>query len=281
MKRKLFAASLVLALLASVYTAYAFSATRGLQIYLMGTGIGAVFAISWQITIFAAILLWVPGVVKLVRLLRRRKEAVPAQTVSTAGATKLLKPRKGEGGKTLPLFGKRPAQRQTPEPTELLDQRPDGLEATEILDRETELLEPRKPAPEEETELLTPRAPAQESPSGPAGEGEEAILESRRPAEAPAAEATELLTAPEPVPEEPPKAEKPQKIPSPAAAVPREEPVPVDLSQRLEPRKARSVPAASAPEEDGMGAPVQFCPHCGHPVTGKKFCAKCGARVGE
>ena len=74
MKRKLFAASLVLALLASVYTAYAFSATRGLQIYLMGTGIGAVFAISWQITIFAAILLWVPGVVKLVRLLRRRKE---------------------------------------------------------------------------------------------------------------------------------------------------------------------------------------------------------------
>lgn len=276
MKRKLFAASLILALLASIYTAYAFSATRGLQIYLMRTGIGTVFAISWQITIFAAILLWVPGVVKLVRLLCRRKGGVSAQTAPATVTAKLLKSRKGEGRKTLSLFGKRPAQ-ETLEPTELLDQRLDGLESTEILDRETELLEPRKSAPEEETELLTPRAPAQEPPSKLAEDGEPAVLEPHWPAEVQAAEATELLTAPEPIP----KAEKTQEIPSLETAGAREEPVSLDLSQRLKSQRAQGVPAASAPEEDGKGAPVEFCPHCGHPVTGKKFCAKCGTRVGE
>ena len=78
MKRKLFAAVLVLALLVSGYTLYAYLSTRGLRVYLMGTQMGAVLAGSWQFTFLAAVVLWSPGVVALVRKaagLRGRKMA--------------------------------------------------------------------------------------------------------------------------------------------------------------------------------------------------------------
>ena len=58
MKRKLLTALLALALLASAYTAYACLATRGMRVYLMGTGLGAVLAGSWQFTLLAAVILW-------------------------------------------------------------------------------------------------------------------------------------------------------------------------------------------------------------------------------
>jgi len=205
MKRKLFAASLVLALLVSAYTAYACLSTRGLRVYLMGTGMGAVFTGTWQLTLLAAVILWIPGAVVLLRKVRglRRRGAVSpeaqsaAETVAGEGEeTELLKPQRGE------------------EETELLETRR-GEEETELLkpqrgEEETELLEPQRDT-EKETELLE---------SGTDGQETEPVFK--------------------------------------AGEISGEEP-------------AAPVQAETA---------LRVCPNCGHPVSGKKFCARCGTRVG-
>lgn len=193
MKRKLFAASLVLALLVSAYTAYACLSTRGLRVYLMGTGMGAVFTGTWQLTFLAAVILWIPGAVVLLRKVRglRRRGAVSpeaqsaAETVAGEGEeTELLKPQRGE------------------EETELLE--------TRRGEEETELLEPQRDT-EKETELLE---------SGTDGQETEPVFK--------------------------------------AGEISGEEP-------------AAPVQAETA---------LRVCPNCGHPVSGKKFCARCGTRVG-
>ena len=116
MKRKLFAAVLVLALLVSGYTLYAYLSTRGLRVYLMGTQMGAVLAGSWQFTFLAAVVLWSPGVVALVRKaagLRGRKmapgQAEDATEILQQGgmeATERLEPRKGETDAADPCSGR-------------------------------------------------------------------------------------------------------------------------------------------------------------------------------
>lgn len=193
MKRKLFAASLVLALLVSAYTAYACLSTRGLRVYLMGTGMGAVFTGTWQLTFLAAVILWIPGAVVLLRKVRglRRRGAVSPEAQSAAEAvagegeeTELLKPQRGE------------------EETELLE--------TRRGEEETELLEPQRDT-EKETELLE---------SGMDGQETEPVFK--------------------------------------AGEISGEEP-------------AAPVQAETA---------LRVCPNCGHPVSGKKFCARCGTRVG-
>ena len=70
MKRKLFAISLVLALLASAYAAYACLSTRGIRVYLMGTRMGAVLAGTWQLALLAAVILWIPAAITLIRKVR-------------------------------------------------------------------------------------------------------------------------------------------------------------------------------------------------------------------
>ena len=75
MKKKLLLVAVVLALVASGYTAYAYFATRGVAVYLLGTQRGAVLAGSWQGTLLLAVALWIPGAVALVRKLRGRGKA--------------------------------------------------------------------------------------------------------------------------------------------------------------------------------------------------------------
>lgn len=229
MKRKLFAVTLVLALLVSAYTAWACYTTRGLRVYLMDTQLGSVFAGTWQLTLLAAVVLWIPGATVLIRKvssLKRRGAATPQSR--TAGGpigggeeTELLEPR--GGGEETELLEPRGGR----EETELLEPR-GGREETELLEprgggEETELLEPRGGG--EETELLEPRGDGEETellkPRG--GREETELLESRG-----SGEETERPTTPA-------QAEQPPLL----------------------------------------------CPNCGHPVAGKKFCARCGAKVGR
>lgn len=286
MKRKLFAAALVLALLTSAYTGYAYLSTRGLRIYLMGTRMGRILACSWQFALLAAIVFWIPGGVALVRKIagphRRRAAAAEGQgpTEILGEDTKTaptLEPRKGgagaagpakpqRGGKTTaPLFGRQktagPNSREVgePEPTELLEPQKGGMEATELLEPQkdgmepTELLEPQKGGMEV-TELLEPREP---------DKSKGALLEPRRGAvpkrsdAAPAGEATELME--EALPEDVPEAEEPVPMPLPQGQVPQ--------------------------AQEGLALPARketprVCPNCGHPVTGK-FCAQCGTKVDQ
>ena len=89
MKRKLLTALLALALLASAYTAYACLATRGMRVYLMGTGLGAVLAGSWQFTLLAAVILWLPCLalaVGKVRGLRKKKAVSSTAETQETGA---------------------------------------------------------------------------------------------------------------------------------------------------------------------------------------------------
>lgn len=151
MKRKLLIGVTAIALLLSAYTGYAFFSTRGLQIYLMGTKMGAIFAGSWQYTLLAAIALWVPGIVVLVRnvsKLRRKKttaavggptEELPSGEV--AGGTGLIEPKKGTVRQTEPLVPVGSSMHTTP----LVD--------TKGTDKITELLAPKEGR---ETELLDP-----------------------------------------------------------------------------------------------------------------------------
>lgn len=295
MKRKLFAATLLLALLVSAYTAYACWSTRGLRVYLMGTKMGAILAGSWQITLLAAVALWIPGIVILIRKatnLRRKPSAFPQAAEPTeilqedTGTTERLEPRKGSidvaasqnsgKKKTVPLFGAKRAKQSgkagtsgidTAEPTELLDH---DVEATELLeprrgsDDATELLEPRRGSGDA-TELLEPR---QES---------ELVQSDAPPSHTDKVEAAENS----PAAQEPPKTEKlpEMEMPPKAAETPGAEP-----SLREESPAVVMPTAGQSPQKEPLSAaPVpekapRFCSKCGHPVTGN-FCAKCGTKV--
>lgn len=263
MKRKLFAAVLVLALLVSGYTLYAYLSTRGLRVYLMGTQMGAVLAGSWQFTFLAAVVLWSPGVVALVRKaagLRGRKmapgQAEDATEILQQGgmeATERLEPRKGEAdaaGNRGIRKRKKAAQalRETAAATE-----PDGGSNGPLAP--TELLEPRRGSVEA-TEILEPDGDGELplTPPGTAGTPSESEKGSDM---SEIGAATELMEEPpvrEPMPEE-----KGEAIPFPAGQVYQGEKI------------TAAPPRPTAP---------RLCPHCGHPVTGR-FCAKCGAKVGE
>ena len=150
MKRKLLVITLAAALLAAVYTIFAYLSTRGLQIYLMGTRKGAVLAGTWQIALLADILLWIPGAAALIRKIKGRRKAPGVKERMEASAPNTQDPtEQPEKGET--------------EETELLEPRRGETEETELLEprrgetEETELLEPRK-GEAEETELLEPCA---------------------------------------------------------------------------------------------------------------------------
>lgn len=148
------------------------------------------------------------------------------------------------------LRGRRKAPGKEQLPTEPLKEK-----------KKTDRLEPRRGT--EEPELLEPRKGREETETmEPAGgtEEETALLEPRGAA----GEETELL--------EPRGAarEETESLASPVAA------------EREEPAR---------PERDGgeesVKPPVlirkeqRVCPNCGHHVSGKRFCAKCGTKVGE
>ena len=150
MKRKLLVITLAAALLAAVYTIFAYLSTRGLQIYLMGTRKGAVLAGTWQIALLADILLWIPGAAALIRKIKGRRKAPGVKERMEASAPNTQDPtEQPEKGET--------------EETELLEPRRGETEETELLEprrgetEETELLEPRR-GETEETVLLEPCA---------------------------------------------------------------------------------------------------------------------------
>ena len=282
MKRKLFAATLLLALLVSAYTAYACWSTRGLRVYLMGTKMGAILAGSWQITLLAAVALWIPGIVVLIRKatnLRRKPSAFPQAAEPTeilqedTGTTERLEPRKGSidvaasqnsgKKKTVPLFGAKRAKQSGKAGTSGID----TAEPTELLDHDveaTELLEPRRGSGDA-TELLEPR---QES---------ELVQSDAPPSHTDKVEAAENS----PAAQEPPKTEKlpEMEMPPKAAETPGAEP-----SLREESPAVVMPTAGQSPQKEPLSAaPVpekapRFCSKCGHPVTGN-FCAKCGTKV--
>lgn len=164
MKRKLFVIASVVALLLSAYTAYAYFTTRGLRIYLMGTRMGAVFAGTWQLTLLAAVLLWIPGAVVLLRKFNKMRRRAASQT--SAGQTKtmggrgtedsasLIQPQEGNADETELLEPKTGSK----DGTELLEPRKDNGDTTELIEPlqnggdRTELLVRE----EEKTELLAP-----------------------------------------------------------------------------------------------------------------------------
>ena len=147
MRKKLLLAAVVLALVASGYTAYAYFATRGVAVYLLGTQRGAVLAGSWQGTLLLAVVLWIPGAVALVRKLRGRGKApapaagVTVSPAATAPATARIPPRKGT---TQPPVSAAAAPAPAGKPAA-------GYDPTAVL-----------PRPEG-----TPAAPAPESTEGP------------------------------------------------------------------------------------------------------------------
>ena len=154
MKRKLLVITLAAALLAAVYTIFAYLSTRGLQIYLMGTRKGAVLAGTWQIALLADILLWIPGAAALIRKIKGRrktpgvKERVEASAPNTQDPTE--QPEKGETEETELLE----PRRGEAEETELLEPRRGEMEETVLLepcagdDDETTVPEPEKSEPE-------------------------------------------------------------------------------------------------------------------------------------
>ena len=155
MKRKLFAISLVLALLASAYAAYACLSTRGIRVYLMGTRMGAVLAGTWQLALLAAVILWIPAAITLIRKVRgmRRHSPVPTEDQT---ATEIV------------------ADEEDPEATELLEPRGSAGEATELLEpqesaeKEMGLPKPVKDATDAvfaESPVKRPAAPARGEPS--------------------------------------------------------------------------------------------------------------------
>ena len=162
MKRKLLVITLAAALLAAVYTIFAYLSTRGLQIYLMGTRKGAVLAGTWQIALLADILLWIPGAAALIRKIKGRrktpgvKERVEASAPNTQDPTE--QPEKGETEETELL---EPRRGETEE-TELLEPRRGETEETVLLepcagdDDETTVPEPEK----SESEKPQPQRPA-------------------------------------------------------------------------------------------------------------------------
>lgn len=139
MKRKVLAVSAVLAALLTAYTAYAYLATRGLRVYLIGTRLGGILASSWQITLLAALLLWIPGAAVLIRKVSGRR----------GDATKAAKQ------------------------TETVDQGAEKrLESrAAAVTAETELLKPRAAAAAAETELPEPQAAAAPPTPAPAKAG--------------------------------------------------------------------------------------------------------------
>ena len=162
MKRKLLVITLAAALLAAVYTIFAYLSTRGLQIYLMGTRKGAVLAGTWQIALLADILLWIPGAAALIRKIKGRrkapgvKERMEASAPNTQDPTE--QPEKGEAEETELL---EPRRGETEE-TELLEPRRGETEETVLLepcagdDDETTVPEPEK----SESEKPQPQRPA-------------------------------------------------------------------------------------------------------------------------
>ena len=167
----------------------------------LGTGLGAVLAGSWQFTLLAAVILWLPCLALSVGKVRglRKKKAVSstAETQETGEAlepTELIEPRGGASDET-----------------ELLEET-DLLEATDATESPDLLIEPRKPLDQAETEIVLELEPTEP-------------LSLIKPEESPAEEAETESPAPK--------------------------------------------------------TPPLVCPNCGHPVAGKRFCAKCGTRVGE
>ena len=229
MKRKLFIITLVLALLLSAYTAYACLSTRGLRVYLMGTQSGAILAGTWQFSLLAAIVLWIPGVVTLLRKasgLRRHtvastelqpsmEDTVEEEYPDAAGPlqprgavekkTRLLRPRRGADQKTEPIQPQKDVERVTEpvQPRRSADQKTEPIQPRKGAERVTEPVQPRRSA-DQKTEPIQPR------------KGAEQVTEPIQPQRS--------------------------------------------VEQKTE--------------------PPQVCPNCGHPVTGKKFCAKCGTKIG-
>ena len=149
MKRKLLVITLAAALLAAVYTIFAYLSTRGLQIYLMGTRKGAVLAGTWQIALLADILLWIPGAAALIRKIKGRRKAPGVKERMEASAPNTQDPtEQPEKGET--------------EETELLEPRRGETEETVLLepcagdDDETTVPEPEK----SESEKPQPQRPA-------------------------------------------------------------------------------------------------------------------------
>ena len=82
MKKKLLLVNIILALAVSGYTAYAWGSTRGLRVSLMGQWLAS----TWQLTLLAAAVLWLPTVIVLLRGLSRLR------TKKLAGDTQAFQP---------------------------------------------------------------------------------------------------------------------------------------------------------------------------------------------
>ena len=156
----------LLALLATGYTLYAFLSTRGVKIYLMDTQRGAFLAGTWQIGLLIAVVLWLPWVFRLLRRVSRGKAAqrgaggtVTLPNGQVVNTQTLIEPRQGTAVPAAPVVTQTQdlagmeaaAQGQAPE------QSPDRWEETELL-------------PMEELQNLTPYREMAKV-STPTGEG--------------------------------------------------------------------------------------------------------------
>ena len=156
----------LLALLATSYTLYAFLSTRGVNIYLMGTQRGAFLASTWQIGLLIAVVLWLPWVIRLLRRVSRGKAAQrgAAGTVTlpngqVVNTQTLIEPRQGTGVPAAPVV----TQTQDLAGMEAAAQRKDSEQTLDQWE-ETELL------PMEDLQNLTPYREMAKA-SAPVGEG--------------------------------------------------------------------------------------------------------------
>ncbi len=169
MKKKLFLAAVLLAALATGYTAWAYFSTRGVAVYLLGTRMGAILAGSWQWTLLAAVLLWIPGAAVLVRRLRRRgQKAAPAAKSApdvppAVPSGSRIPPRKGTVGTGTGTIPPKAPQQPPVQPAPAADAGATAVlpsaAATEVLPPEedaTQILPPEGEA----TEILPPEADA-------------------------------------------------------------------------------------------------------------------------
>ena len=136
MKKKLLLVNIILALVVSGYTAYAWGSTRGLRVYLMKTQMGQWLASTWQLTLLAAVVLWLPTVIVLLRRLSRLR------IKKSAGDTQVFQPEPAQTNGASDAYGAPTAGQE------------EAFGATKV----AELIPPAAPA--NGTVLLEPDVPA-------------------------------------------------------------------------------------------------------------------------
>lgn len=259
---------LVLLVVVTAYTAAATVLVHGVSVYRLNSRLGAVLAISRQVTLLAAVVLWIAALILLGRWIAARRKS-RAQAKFPAGAAVQAGPAKGRKNRKK-LMGK-PAAAADKIP-------PRGVAAPQPAPSTEEGIPPRRgtmpmpagaPAgspdgPTMPMPVGSPTGPTMPMPAGEPG-GPTMPMPAGAPAGSPAG-----ATVPMPGQEE----QSPAPVSAPGGeAAPR-------TGADVTPAKKKAPDAAAGNAGPKLPASGSICPRCGSMVrAGAKFCTKCGCRL--